>query len=243
MPNVTSGFSGTEIVDRVARFVGNFTSSFQTYVQNTLPLAEFRFCKMHDWSFLRKVNLPLTISNGNNEYTLELATIGYYMAAEDVETIYDTVNGNVLRRVELNQLRGLDPENDDGSSDDSPTLWAPAGDNKIVLWPPTFASGTLRVDGKITPVAMTNLADFPTVPYRYQEALIEYIIAMALERENDERAPAKKQEAIALIQQDIKDDLRQLAQVENPRIRSLREAERGVGGNKGYLWAWFNTDD
>ena len=104
------------------------------------------------------------------------------MSAEDVETIYDAANGNIIKRVDLNQLRRLDPENDDGSSTDTPTLWAPGGDNKIVLWPKTFAAGTLRIDGKITPVAMTNLSDFPTIPYRYQESFIEYVLAMALDR-------------------------------------------------------------
>ena len=62
-----------------------------------------------------------------------------------------------------------------------------------------------------------------SIPYKYQESLIEYVIALALDRENDDRAPIKKQEAMSLIRSDILDDMRNLGDVENPRIRSLME--------------------
>jgi predicted extracellular nuclease len=53
---------------------------------------------------------------------------------------------------------------------------------------------------------------------------------MALDRENDDRAASKKQEALVLIRQDIQADMQGLSEVENPRIKSLNEARYdGVG--------------
>jgi hypothetical protein len=55
---------------------------------------------------------------------------------------------------------------------------------------------------------------------------------MALDRENDDRATAKKQEAMALVRSDILDDMRNLGDTENPRIKSMLEARfDGIGGN------------
>jgi hypothetical protein len=242
MPNDTSGFTGNEIVSRVVKYVGNTTTEFQTYIQNTLPLAEFRFCKAHDWEFLHKTNLSLAVTNGTREYELSVANIGYYMSAENVESIYHEDKGVYLKRKNLQEIRRFDPQNDDGSATDTPTMWAPSGDNKILLWPPTFETSTLKIDGKVSPGALSTLTNFPTIPYRYQESFIEYVVAMALDRENDDRASSKKQEALALIREDIKDDLRQLSNVENPRIQSMREARfDGSGANlDGLFFGWLD---
>jgi hypothetical protein len=192
---------------------------------------------MHDWRFLHKTGLSLAVTNGTSEYSLTTGTVGFYMAASDVENIYDPASGIYLKKVDLNQLRRMDPQDDDGSSSDTPTMWAEIGDNRIRLWPPNVATGTLKIDGKITPSAFDNLASFPTIPYRYQESFIEYVIAMILDRENDNRAPAKKQEAMALIQADIRDDMANTGGNDEPRIRSMFEkANDGVGGNPD----WWN---
>lgn len=224
MPNTTSGFSYAEIVSRVQNYIGNDSTGFQTYVEQTLALAEYRFCKMHDWAFLRKTGLTLTTALNTAEYTLSSATIGYYMAATDVETIIAEADGVVLKRVDLNQIRRFDTKNDDGSAQDTPLYWAPIEDNKIRIWPPSVKSMTLKIDGKIMPAPTNNFANYPVIPYRYQESFIEYVIAIALDRENDERAPLKKQEAMALIKEDIRADLANLSDVENPRIKSLLES-------------------
>lgn len=240
MPNSTSGFTGNEIASRVQSFVGNYSSSFLTYVQQTLPLAEFRFCKMHDWKFLKRTGLSLAITNGTAEYDLSVATIGFYMAASDVESIYDETNGIYLKKVDLNQIRRLDPQTDDGSSTDNPVLWAEVRDNRIRIWPPSIETGTLKIDGKVTPVALDNLANFPTIPYRYQESFIDYVIAMALERENDERAPGKKAEAMQLIRADIQDDMYNSGGNDEPRIKSMFEKRQdGIGANTDW---WIFSD-
>jgi len=231
MPNNITGFTGTEIVTRVVNFVGNTTTAFQTFVEQTLPLAEFRFCKMHNWRFLHKQNLNLTVSSGTDEYALSTANIGYYMAAEDVETIYDQSQGRVLQKVTLKDLRRLDADHNDGGSGSDLQYWAPTEDNKIIVWPPTFRTTTLKIDGKISPPSLTTLSNYPTIPYRYQEAFIDYVIALALERENDDRGEAKKASAIVAITQDIRDDLTQLGDTDQPRIHSIAEsAVDGVGG-------------
>jgi hypothetical protein len=229
MPSSTSGFSGTEIVSRVLSYVGNSKTDFQTYVEQTLPLAEFRFCKSHTWRFLNKQNLSLSCTSGTNEYALESGTIGYYMAAEDVETIFDDTNGVVLQKVTLQDLRRMDPKVDDGSSTGRITHWAPLSDNRIVVYPKTFANVTLKVDGKITPSALSTLSNYPTIPYRYQESFIEYVIALALDREDDDRAASKKSEAMQLILEDIRADVRAQGGTELPRLRSMSEAALASG--------------
>lgn len=231
MPSSTSGFTGSEIVSRVISYVGNNTSAFQTYVEQTLPLAEFRFCKTHPWRFLYKQNLSLSCTSGTNEYSLASGTIGYYMAAEDVHNVVDATNGRVLKKVDLKDLRRLDPKTNDGSATDELTHWAPVSDNTIMVYPKTFANVTLKIDGWITPSALTTLSNYPTIPYRYQESFIEYVIAMALDRENDDRAATKKSEAMQLIMADVRDDLAGRGDVDHPRFRSWNESNvDGVGG-------------
>ncbi len=236
MPNSTSGFTGNEIVSRIQSYIGNTSASFQTYMQQTLPLAEFRFCKMHDWRFLKKTGLSLTITAGTSEYDLSVANVGFYIAASDVESIFDETNGVYLKKVDLNQLRRLDPATDQGSATEGPRYWAEVGDNRIRIWPPEHESGTLKIDGKITPAAFDNLANPPTIPYRYQESFIEYVTAMALDRENDDRAQAKKSEAIQLIKADIQDDMYNSGGNDEPRIRSQFEKQGDGAGSLDSAW-------
>lgn len=243
MPNASNGFTGTEIVDRIIKYIGNTSPDFKSYVQNTLPLAEYRFYKMHDWGFLHKAGLSLAITNGTSEYELSTANIGFTMYSEDVETIYLESQGMVLRRVDLNQIRRMDSDDDDGSTKAHPQVWAPIDDQRIKLWPPNFETDTLSIDGRVMEAQLNNLANYPLIPYKYQESFIEYVMGIALDRENDNRAPNKKAEAFELIKIDIKDDLRQLSNVDNPRLRHWREARfDGVGSSlDAYVWGmmWY----
>ena len=240
MPSDLYGFTGTEIVNRVVSYVGNTKTDFRTYVEQTLPLAEFRYCKMHDWRFLHKKNLSLACVSGTDEYSLTVAAIGYYMVAEDVECIFDQTNGRVLRKVDLKDLRRIDPKIDDGSATAELSHYAPLADNSIVVYPKTFANITLKVDGKVTPGALSDLAQYPTVPYRYQEAFMEYVIALVLDREDDDRAAAKKDEAFKLIMADVRADLQQQGMTDLPRLRHLNEASvDGLGGGDPES-AYFN---
>lgn len=224
MPNSVSGFSGNEIVARVINFIGNSSSSFKSYVEDTLSLAQFRFCKMHDWGFLRKTDLALAVTSGISEYELSSATIGYYMAAEDVQSIYDETNGVYLQKVDLQDIRRYDSEDDDTNAT-GPTHWAPIGENRIKIYPPAVPNGTLRIDGTVTPEAFSNLATYPLIPFRYQESFIEYVTAMALDRENDDRAATKQATALGLIKEDIRADQSNRGGDINPRVRALTELQ------------------
>lgn len=238
MPSSTSGFTGTEIVSHVVNYIGNESSDFSTLVGNLLPMAEFRYCKMHDWKFLQQNNLSLTVATGTNEYSLTTGTIGYYMQADDVKSIYSVANGIYLQKATLEEIRRMDVKQDDGTSSSKLMMWAPAGDNKIVVHPKTFSDTTLKIDGKITPSALLTLSNYPTVPFRYQEGFIKYVIAQALERENDARADVVKQEALLLIRQDIQDDMAGNGSgADAPRIKHWWEAgQDGVGGDLEPFW-------
>jgi len=228
MPNITQGFLYSEIVARVVNYIGNESSSFRTYVEQTIPLAEFRFCKLHTWSFLYKTGLSLNVTTGQAEYDLTVGTLGFFMAANDIEIIRSETDNLVLKKVDITEIRRLDADNNDGANTDTPSYWAIVGDNRIRIWPPTFKNTTLKVDGKITPAAPdvnSYSSTYPVIPYRFQEGFIEYVIAMALDRENDQRALQKKQEAMTIILQDIHSDLEL-----DTRIRSQEEFKYdGIG--------------
>lgn len=238
MPSSTSGFSGTEILNHVINYVGNTSSDFSTYVTNLIPMAEYRYCKMHDWKFLQQNNLSLTVVSNTNQYTLDSAAIGHYMQADDVKSIYSVANGIYLQKTTLEELRRMDVKQDDGTSASKLMLWAPAGDNRIVVHPKVFSDTTLRIDGKVTPSALLSLSSYPTIPFRYQEGFIKYVMAQALERENDTRADIIKQEAMMLIRQDIQDDMAgNGSSADAPRIKHWWEAGLdGVGGDLEPLW-------
>jgi hypothetical protein len=241
MPNPTLGFTGQELVDRVVQFIGNTSDDFSSYVANTLIFAEMRFIKAHDWSFLRKTGLQLTVSSGTNEYELNVSTIGFRMKASDVHQIVNRSAGIPLEKVTLNQLRRLDPENDDGEATSDLTRWADVGDERIFVYPKTFQTANLHIDGKITPVPLTELSSYPTIPLIYQETFYEYLLWAALDRENDSRAPMKRQEVYDLIQRDIQHDDAGLASVFEPRIRDWREAAGdGAGQSLDFLFYPFN---
>jgi len=211
-----TGFNYGQIKDMIVSYIGKAPEDleFQRYMRQMIVLAEMRYYKMHDWSFLRKTDLSLSISTGTSEYDLAF-TVGpknYTMAANEVETIRFEADNLVLKRVMLDEIRRLDP--------------AVAGQNRIRVWPPTTKNGTLKIDGKILPVlpdpndtVVSNFDNqYPDIPIRFQEGFIEYVKALALDRENDDRALNKKQEALTLILQDIQSDL----EVDD-RIRSMEE--------------------
>lgn len=241
MPSSSLGFSGNEIVARVVEYIGNTKSTFQTYVEQTLPLAEFRFCKMHNWRFLYKQNLSLTVVSGTAEYTLDSGTIGYYMAAEDVHTVYDQTQGIILDKKDLKEIRRLDPKSDGGTSNSDLEYWVPTSDNKILVWPSDeFRTTTLKLDGWITPSALTTLSNYPTIPFKYQESFIEYVMSLALDHENDDRADTKKSNAIQLMTADIRHDMAQRGDTDQARVRSMAEAAvDGIGGADS-VQMWLN---
>lgn len=230
MPSSTSGLSGDEIISYVQNFIGNNDSTFRTFLTTLLPLAELRYCKVHDWSFLQKINLPLTVASGTMEYTLDSSTIGYFMPSQNVKSVFSQTYGIYLRKTTLDQIRRMDPDENDGSTGQKLLYWAPSGDNKIVVYPPTFQDTQLRVDGTIVPSALLTTSNYPTIPFRFQEAFIQYVLAVALMRENDSRSQEAKQDAALAIRMDIQNDLAGLGNTTDPRIRSLSEQRQdGIG--------------
>jgi hypothetical protein len=246
MPSDTLGFTGTELVSFMQSYTGNSSSDFQSFATLLLPLAEQRFCKAHDWSFLNKRNLSLTVASGTYEYDLSVATVGYYMPAADVRTVFCPASGIYLKKCDLEDIRRMDPDVNDGNTSAHLTHWAPVGDNTIMVYPPIFADTTLKIDGKISPSALSTLSNYPTIPYRYQDAFIEYLLSLCLDRENDDRANGKKQVFAGLLKQDIASDVGSISDAQDPRVRSLLEQRRdGVSANLDSLyaaWAWNSVD-
>ena len=230
MPSSTSGWSGDEIISYVQGYIGNSDSEFQSYLATSLALAEFRYCKEHDWDFLNKQNLSLTVVSGTDEYTLSVANLGFYMKSSDIKRIYSVAHNRYLKKVTLDEIRLLDPDKNDGSTAAEIEFWAPIGDNKIVVWPPQFSDTTLKVDGKVTPTALTTTSNYPTIPIHYQDSFIAFVLAMALERENDDRAAQKMTQAMMLIEKDKQADQATLSNSGQPRFRSMFEDPGALAG-------------
>jgi hypothetical protein len=244
MPSTTSGYSGSELLALIQSYTGNTSSNFVTFLTSAIPLAELRYCKAHEWKFLKKQNLSLTVASGTDEYTLDVAGIGYYMAAEDVQNVFSTASGTYLKKTDLDTIRRMDPGRDDGSTTQYATHWAPGGgDNKIIVYPRLFQDTTLKVDGKITPTALFTLSNYPTIPLRFQDGFVEYLKALALDRENDARANGQKQFAMSLTKQDIQNDMAGTGDSDQPRIKHYNEqALDGVGASLTQLynfWAFY----
>lgn len=232
MPNSDTGYSGDEIVDMVVEYIGNQSSQFRSYIEKWLPLAEFKFCKMHDWKFLLKRNRPLTVASGTDEYTLSVANIGYYMVADEVDSIFSIATGIYLKKTDLETIRRMDVKQDNGSAVAQLTHWAPVSDNQIIVYPKTFSDTALRIDGPITPSALLDLSNYPTIPFRYQDSFIKYVMGEALDRENDSRAASTKQEAMTLLRQDIQDDMGKSGSIDEARFKHWWEmGNDGVGGD------------
>jgi hypothetical protein len=208
-----------------------------------LFLAELRFCKLHDWAFLNKQNLSLTVSSGTNTYDLSVANIGFYMQCSNVRTIWSAAGNQPLQKTTLERIRQMDADDNDGSTNRYPEFWAPVNDNQILIWPTVFKGTALKIDGKITPTALLTLSNYPTIPIHMQETFIEYLKAVALDRENDDRAAAKKQEVMGMVRQDIADDMAALGDAEEPRMKSAIELAQKQAESKMLdydFWA-FNS--
>lgn len=232
------GYDGTEIINRTVAFVGNKTEEFRDYVAKSLPFAIQRYAKMHDWSFLYKYNLELTITEGTSEYVLNVANIGFKMSTDNVSKIYsETLSQQVTKR-DITRLRDdRSHYNSAGAAANGPRFWAEIGDSRILLSPVLFETGTVQVDGKIDTTAfetalatwnVTSAPDafdgvYPEIPFKYQEAFIEYVISLALDREIDDRASQKKSLADALIRRDISDDTRRAGDELSLRFHGMKE--------------------
>lgn len=239
MPNVDTGLTGTEILEFIRNYIGNQSSSFTNFLTTALPLAEFRFCKAHDWAFLNKKNLALTVASGTSAYNLTVSTIGYYMPAAGIRSIFNPASGTHLTRTSLEEIRRMNPSNDAGSTSQNITHWAPVGDNEVVFYPPNFSDTELRIDGEISPVALLILSNYPTIPYRYQESFLEYLKAIALDRENDDRANNQRQYSLGLIRADIQNDLESLSDNDEPRMKAPWEQNTGATSDLNQLYDLF----
>ncbi len=232
------GYDGTEIIDRVVAFVGTKSDKFRDYVAKSLPFAIQRYVKMHDWSFLFKFNLNLVITEGTNIYDLNIANIGFKMSTDNVSKIYSEVLNQQVIKIDITRLRDRRSfYNSSGTAALGPTNWAEIGDSKIVLGPELFEDGQVKIDGKVDTTAFENASAlwnvgtnptafdnvFPEIPYKYQEGFIEYVISLALDRENDDRAQVKRAEAQALVRLDVQDDLRRSGDELSLRFHTLKE--------------------
>jgi len=229
MPHDTNGFTVQEIVNHVSGFTGNWDSDFQTWLKDKIAMAQFRYCKLHDWSFLHRNGLDLSVEStdgSSSEYDLNFTinAVTYKMLATNVETIYSPEDDLVLERTDLSEMRRSDPNDDDGTLEAGPTAWAPMSDNRIKLWAPKFPARTLKVDGKINPSALHGVSAYPLIPYEYQEGFMDLILAVGLYHENDSRADKIKAGAFELIRQDVEADMQELSATTLPRIRHWREA-------------------
>lgn len=234
------GFDGTEFIDRAVAFVGNTSDSFREFAAKSLPFAIQRYARFHDWSFLFKYNLALSVVEGTSEYDLNVANLGFKMDTDSVQTIYNPTNNCVIRKLDLTGYRANSYYfNDEAGAEPvtAPSVWAEIGANRIILGPQLFETQELKIDGTIIPSNFSTAAAaydidtapdafdgvFPEIPFEYQEAFFEYFLALTLDRENDDRASAKKSLAADLVNKDIQHDLRRAGDQTGIRFKTIEE--------------------
>ena len=231
--DTTFGFTAKQMITRVQNYIGSNSTEFDQYVEESINTAQFSFSKKHDWNYLHRTNIPLELVNGTAEYDLNIANTGFNIEAIGVKTIFDITNNRYLKKIPLNDLRRLDPNKDDGSATEVPTSWAEAGDQKIVFYPPNFKNTSLLLDAKVQPTPVTNFSSEDAaadaaarldVPYKYQESFYALLLSMVLDREDDDRARGKFEEARRLIREDVDTDMSTLGDTEDPRIKHWQEA-------------------
>lgn len=228
--DTTYGFTAKQIITRIQNYAGSSSTEFDEYVLNSINTAQFSFAKKHAWNYLFRTNIPLTLVNGTAEYELNIANTGFNIESGGIRSIFDPNNSRYLKKISHADMRRLDPNsNDDGV----PTSWAIAGDQKIVFYPPNLEATALLIDAQVQPTPVTNFESedpiaFPgarlDIPYKYQESFYVLMLAMVLDREDDDRANRKFDEARRLIREDIDNDMTALGDTEDPRIKHHYEA-------------------
>ena len=212
------GYTVQDIIDLVCNYVGRDEVKFKDYLKSIIPLAEARIISLHDWSYMYDTGLKLNIQADTNTYFTTALTNRFNqpknMEVENISLIYHDVP---MKKVLLNDIRNHEV------AKGKPSMWAPLTSREIIIYPTPKENMTLFIDGKINLIPLTTVTSYPTIPYKYQESFIAYIIALALERDNDDRARAKKQEAFALIQSDMRKDAEVLSRTSELRIKHWTE--------------------
>lgn len=245
MPDPILGFSGNDIVTHVQNYIGNKSPDFKSYIELSLPLLEFWYSRMHTWNYLRKRNLSLTVVSGTAEYALTSANLGgVSMLAKDVERIYSVASGIYLKKTTIDKIRRVDPELDDGTTSTDITHWAVGDNATVIFYPPNFNDTEVKVEGKILPAALSILTNYPTIPYDQQFSFISLVIAVALDRESDDRANRKRQEAEAMIRADIAAEMKIGSDMDEERFKHhFEKAFEGVGADSIQLFDPLNQSE
>lgn len=223
------GLTGTDIKNHVIKYIGNDSKDFETWVDVEIPLAEHRILKLHDWSYLRFTDFTLTLVNGTKDYELNSTNVSELTTTQtidpdSIEIIHVPETGVTLRKMDKAQMIRFDPQEDDGSDGSDAQGWARLDHKTLRIYPPNFKNQTALLNGRRQEASLTTLSNTLQIPYKFQNSYIKYLEALALDRENDDRAISKKAESASLILEDMDNDMQRTGDVSEPRIKDLREA-------------------
>ena len=177
-----NGFSGTEIVQRVIDYVGDTSSTFENYMLDSLNLAQFKFCKAHDWDFLQRSDLLLACDGTGGPNNFDLASItdpvsgnAVTIPTSSISMIHTVYPGVVLRKISIQDLRRFDPQETNGTIVDTPTMWCPVSEKRFKIWPDNFDGGASvsfkgALAGQSLPLLTATSSLSPTVNISVVEA-------------------------------------------------------------------------
>lgn len=174
MPN-SNGYTLEEIVDIISKRIGNYSSDFISYLTEQVKLDHNEVNSLFDWRHLHE--------NGQISYSKDTQYAFLPSNCRSIEAIYDNTGGSKLKRIELRDIRRINPTN---SKKGTPTHYAQWSDTKIFLYPTPAENGSLSIDYLRVPNAL-EAGGYPDMPARLQNLLIHKAYVSALQREVDDR--------------------------------------------------------
>ncbi len=239
MADLTRG----NILDRVASFLGNESDTdFRTYLETSYNHMLYALWDAHDWEFTHKSGAFSTIA-GTESYDLT-STVTDLRSANDIELLYDSTNGEWLRKRDLKAIRKTYPKADTSGK---PKIYAPWGDKTIFLSDEpdgVFAMKTLHKALPTMPATDASaLEDVSGVPLYIQYLFEKLCLAEGMAFYDDGRRTALLLEIdTRWLPKAIEADMRHLE--EGARFKFWEEEIAATGRSfDDFLRGLFTNDD
>jgi len=164
-----------DVLDRTDE-TGNTT--LETSVKGWINRAQEDFCRDYLWPFL-EASATITLTDGTREYDLPS---DYWHGA----FLYQTDSDCVLEYMGERRFRELEP---DPTHESDPTRYGLWG-GKIWFDPiPSTTDNEVYIHYYKQPTAMSADSDTGTVPSMWHEALVQYALAIAKEKDDENGVP------------------------------------------------------
>lgn len=217
-----------DMIDRIVTILGDTSTAFRTYLQESVPHVLHSLYDYHDWNFKHKTDTFNSVS-GTEEYDLSTPTPDL-RSSEDIELLYDKTNGVTLKKVDLKDIRRTYPKEDTSGT---PQFYAPWGATSIILSDEPNAICTYKFMYLANPtLPADDTDDFQTdcgIPVHINHVIERMLLLQGMLYLDDNRYTAFSEELYRiLLPRAIQADMKHLEST--ARIKHIYE-EFGVSGD------------